>query len=55
MASRLAAAIRRLLDIKSRRDVAREVLAEPEVMRARRVLRDGDRVLRELEMTERKR
>lgn len=50
---RMAALVRRLLGMKTSRELARDVLSEPAVEEARRIIRRGDRVLRELERTER--
>lgn len=47
-------ALRRFFGVKSDAQVAREILADPEVKRAREAIKLGDKVLREIEMTERR-
>ena len=50
---RLIAWWRRFLGLKTKRELAAEMAQEPEIRRARRAIRKADRILHEIELTER--
>jgi hypothetical protein len=46
--------LQKLLGVKSDRQIAREVAREPEVKKARKLLKEADHVLAEIEAVERR-